>query len=170
MSLVGLTPDRAGFIDAQQRLRENLGRHVCFYTPLPQTFASASASGKFDPETKLPYDPQTPSIASGASGFASAVVRCSVVFQPLTTIRRDETQATAQGIRSRMNKDLICDIADFPKVEHADFFIVGKLDPLGAFIGDGHHWVIADIQTDGVGEGDGPAGEQRVVIFGQDSR
>jgi hypothetical protein len=167
--LVGLSPDREGFMDAQRRLREKLGRDVCFYTPLPEAFAFASASGKFDPETKLPYDPQDLAIASGASGFASAVVRCSVVFQPLTTIRRSETERTALGIRSRHNKDLIADIADLDAVKDADFFIVGKLVD-GVFVGDDIRWMVVNVQTDGVGEGHGPAGEQRVVIFGEDSR
>lgn len=168
MSLVGLSPDREGFIDAQRRLRENLGRDVCFYTPVAQTYPDVASSG-FDPETQLPYDPQAIGVPSGASAFASAVVRCSVVFQPLATVRRDSTQGTAEGVRSRANKDLICDITDLDAVKEADHFVVGKF--VGdVFTGDGHQWVIVDIQTDGVGEGDGPAGEQRVVIYGQDSR
>lgn len=148
------TPNLSGFADAQRRLRQELGRVVTFYTPLQPNFSPSLASGKFDPETHLPYDPVTePSSygnASAASGYSTASAQCSVVFQPLATIRRGSVQADHLGIRDRSTKDLIADVGDHAVFKNATRFEL-----------DGELWKIELIKADGIGA------KQRYVIFGE---
>lgn len=164
------SPDLAGFTAAQRRLRSKLGRSVTFFTPLAPIFPSAVASGQFDPETHLPYDPviqpagfQVPAsggAASGfvpsgsqASGYASASATCSVVYQPLSTteIRRPPSDAGAFGERDRSNKHLIADPNDLAAFKNATWFLL-----------DGEAWRIELVKPDGIG------GLQRYVIYGEE--
>lgn len=141
--------DVQGFRDAQRRLRDQLGRVVKFYTPEPSKYDPALPSGAFDPETGNPYDP---TIKPLSSGYVVASAKCSVAFAPLSTIRRDEVQEDADGIRSRLNKDVILDAEDAWTASGATMFEL-----------DGHFWRIVNRQFDGIGA------KQRYIVFGQDS-
>ena len=142
------SPDVSGFAAAQRRLRDKLGRDVRFYTPIALTWPALPA-GAFDPDTGEPYDP---TIRPLASGYVVASARCSVVFQPLSTIRRDELQEEPTGIRSRLNKDLIIDVDDYWTASAATLYEL-----------DGEFWRIVKRKADGIGA------RQRYVIFGQDA-
>lgn len=103
-------PDVAGFANAQVFLREKLGRDVPFFTPTATVYPSGTA---MDPETGRPYDP---AILPEASGFTSAVVRCSVVNRPMGLSRRgldDDTRQTAAGILESREANLIVTPADY---------------------------------------------------------
>lgn len=164
------SPDLAGFVDAQKRLRSKLGRSVTFFTPLTPIYPSSVGSGKIDPETHLPYDPviqpagfRVPAsggAASGfvpagsqASGYASASATCSVVYHPLDTseIRRPPVAGTPFGNRDKANKDLIADPSDLAVFERATWFLL-----------DGEGYRIELIKPDGIG------GLQRYVIYGEE--
>lgn len=140
-------PDLTGFQEAQRRLREKLGRVVMFYTPTP-TVWPALPTASFDPETGVPYDP---TIKPLASGYVVASARASTIFAPLKTVRRDDEQADALGVRSRLNKDLILDIADAWVASAAVMYEL-----------DGEFWQIVNVKTDGLGSA------TRLIVFGED--
>lgn len=143
-----IEPDLDGFAAAQRQLRSKLGRVVKFYTAAEDVYDPALPSGAFDPETGEPYDP---TIRPIASGWIVASTRASVVFAPLSTVRRDEVQGQPEGTRSRLNKDLILDVADAWVASGASMFEL-----------DGQFWEIVNLQFDGIG------GKQRYIVFGQD--
>jgi hypothetical protein len=140
-------PDIDGFATAQRRLREKVGRVVKFYTPIDPTYDPALPSGAFDPESGEPYDP---TIKPTASGWVVASAQCSIVFAPLATIRRDELQGQPEGIRSRLNKDLIIDVNDYWAASGATMYEI-----------DSEFWKIVNIQADGIGS------KQRYIVYGQ---
>lgn len=141
-------PDIPGFAAAQRRLRDKLGREVKFYTPTAEAWDPALPSGAFDPDTHEPYDP---TIRPQASGYLVASAVCGVVFQPLSTIRRDELQEDALGSRSRLNKDLIIDVDDYWVASGATMYEL-----------DEEFWDIVNVKAGGLGS------LQRYIIFGQD--
>lgn len=166
MSVSGLTPDLAGFVEAQGRLRTELGRDIRFYRHADMIYDPALPASEFDDEG-IPLDP-----LAGASAVASAGVaipdltligqaRGNVVFQPLAAMRRDEVQEQPVGMRSRLNKDLILDIADMPLASGATYFEVGASGVNGWTADDGELWKIVNAKTDGFG------GLQRYIVFGQ---
>lgn len=140
-------PDLIGFQEAQRRLREKLGRVVSFYTPTATVWPTLSP-GVFDPETGVPYDP---TIKPLASGYVVASAKVSVVYAPLKTVRRDDEQADALGMRSRLNKDLILDIADAWVASAAVMYEL-----------DGEFWAIVNVKRDGLGSA------TRIIVFGED--
>lgn len=140
------SPNLDGFIDAQRRLRDKLGRDVTFFTPVAPTYDAALSSAAFDPETGFPFDP---TIEPTSQPYASAVVRGSRVFKPLALIR-GESNADELGTQSRLNQQIIVDIDDFDSVKDAEFYEF-----------DGERWHIVDTITDGIGS------EQRVMVFGR---
>jgi hypothetical protein len=142
------SPDLEGFAQAQRRLREKLGRVVKFYTPIADTYDPALPSGAFDPDTGEPYDPTNRPVSSG---WVVASSMCSVVYAPLSTIRRDEIQAQSEGVRSRLNKDLILDVDDYWVASGATMYEL-----------DGEFWKIVNVKADGIGS------KQRYIVFGQD--
>lgn len=142
-------PDLGGLVAAQRRLRNKLGRVVKFYTPTDAVYDPSLDPGVFDPDTGVPYDPTIQPISSG---FVVASTRASVAFAPLATLRRDELQEQPEGIRSRLNKDLILDVNDSWVASAATMFEL-----------DGDFWAIVNRQFDGIG------GKQRYIVYGQDT-
>lgn len=169
-------PDVPGFATAQQRLRGMLGRDVRFYAPAAMLYDPGVPAMAFDDEG-IPLDPlvgasainpDTSVAIENLTYIGSAHV--SVTFQPLAAMRRDETQEQALAFRSRLNKDLICDINDRPIASGAVYFEVGTLarDASGNVIypeqwtpDDGELWKVVNAKTDGIG------GLQRYIVFGQ---
>lgn len=116
---MSVSPNIAGFKEAQERLRDKLGFDVTFYTPLPLTYPPGTPT---DPETGVPYNP---TIRPTASGFASASVRCSVVNRVFGLSRtgvEDQTESTALGIMSNTSLGLIMSEEDWPDVDEATEF------------------------------------------------
>lgn len=110
------TPNIAGFSEAQARLRDKLGLDVRLLTPVAAAYASGAV---LDPTTGAPYDPR---IKPTASGFASAMVRATVIADRLGT--EDDTETNAAGIFS--TKSVVLDIAveDWPRASAATEFEV----------------------------------------------
>jgi hypothetical protein len=179
VGVVQLQPDIAGMTDAQQRLRALLGRDIRLYGPADMIYDPTLAGSEFDDEG-IPLDP-----LAGASAVAPAnvddaseltllgSVRANVVFQPLAAMRRDMVAEQQIGWRSRLNKDLICDVSDMPLLAEATHFMVGTFarDSSGQIItpeqwtpDDGETWHIVNVKSDGF------AALQRVIVFGQGSR
>lgn len=164
---VTITPDIAGYRDAQRRLRDHFGRSVRFYGPAAMVWDTSLAPGEFDPETGLPFDPVITGSAQASANVAIpdltliGSAQADVVFQPLTAIRRDELAEDQLGIRSRLNKDLILDINDLPVASGATYFQVGTASGDSWVADDDELWKIVNLKTDGVG------GLQRVIVFGQ---
>jgi hypothetical protein len=114
-----VSPNIAGFKEAQERLREKLGFDIRFYTPLPKTYPPGT---ELDPETGKPYNA---TIRPTASGWASASVRCSVVSRPFGLSRtgiEDQTESTALGIMSNTSVGLIMSEEDWPTASGATEF------------------------------------------------
>ncbi|GAC1522458.1 MAG: hypothetical protein NVS3B1_07850 [Marmoricola sp.] len=141
-------PDLDGFQAAQRRLREKLGRVVKFYTPMTMQWPAGLPPGAFDPESGVPYDP---SIEPVASGFTVASAKANTVYAPLKTIRRDDEQADATGMRSRLNKDLILDVGDYWVASAATMYEL-----------DNEFWQIVNVKKDGIGSA------SRIIVFGED--
>jgi hypothetical protein len=137
-----IDPDLTGFVDAQRRLRDKLGRRVTFFTPTASEYALDVA---LDPETQRPFDP---TIEPVASGYASAVVQASVVKRPFSI--RDRPSVDARGIEEGGNEGLIVDIGELPAVEDASHYEL-----------DGERWKVVAVTIDGIG------GEQRAVVIGE---
>lgn len=178
MSASAPTPDLQGFAAAQATLRRTLGRDVRFYGAADIIYDPTIPASAFDDEG-MPLDPVRPKtvLASAGVGIDDLTIvgsaRVNVVFQPLAAMRRDEVQGDATGLRSRLNKDLILDIADMPIASGATYFQVGTLarDPTDAVIypeewtpDDEELWKIVNAKTDGFGA------LQRYVVFGQGTR
>jgi hypothetical protein len=175
MSTGPLQPNLAGFAAAQAQLRDQLGRDVRFYAPSAMIYDPAVPPSAFDNEG-FPLDPLVGASAVSDAGVAIddlTIVgsgRCNVLFQPLAAMRRDELAQDALGYRSRLNKDLICDLSVMPFASGASHFEVGTLarDADGNVIypeqftpDDGELWHIVNAKTDGYGQ------LQRYLVFGQ---
>lgn len=80
--------DLAGFADAQQRLRDELGETVVFYADPVVTFPPGTP---LDPETGVPFDP---TVTATSSAAASATARCSVALD----IKGQQLKQSAAGI------------------------------------------------------------------------
>jgi hypothetical protein len=175
---MSITPNLAGMADAQQRLRQLIGRDVRFYGPADVIYDPTVPVSAFDDEG-IPLDPLA--LASGAALAAVGIdnltivgsAHVNVVFQPLSAMRRDEVEEDTLGWRSRLNKDLILDIADAPQAVDALYFEVGTLsrDTAGNIMrpeqwtsDDGELWKIVNSKTDGFGA------LQRLLVFGQGTR
>ena len=172
------TPSLDGFAAAQAQLRDFFGRDVRFYAPGTMIYDPTIPPSAFDDEG-FPLDPLAGASAvnpadvsiSGLTVVGSA--HCNVLFQPLAAMRRDEVAEDQVGIRSRLNKDLMLDIADLDQASGATHYEIGTLarDSTGAIIypeqwtpDDGELWHIVNLKVDGVGA------IQRVIVFGQGTR
>jgi len=128
------SPDLAGFREAQATLRAQFGEDVPFFKPLPKTWPPGTP---LDPETEAPYDPM---IAATASGWASAVAKCSVVARPLGLSRRGvefDVNTTAVGVFEEGMIVLICGyeewhaagLDDATEVEvHAERYLIAQTE------------------------------------------
>lgn len=151
-------PDLAGFDAAQRRLRQKLGRVTIFLQWIDEGYPQGTP---VDQEGNA-FDPTVQPASGGYYASASAV--CSVVYQPLTTIRRDEVQSDALGMRSRENKNVIVDPIDYAQsevIQNATYFEI-----------DGHRWRVTNIQDDSLGPNvlDGTNGPTRYIVYGEDTR
>ena len=87
----GVTPDHAGFRDAQRRLRAAFGEPVRFLAPAVDEYPPGT---RLDPDTGTPYDPTIEPIRSQPS----TVVSCTVAQR---TAIEGAVDFSAFGIPSR---------------------------------------------------------------------
>lgn len=137
------TPNISGFLEAQALLRDKLGLDVRMLTPVTAAYASGTV---LDPSTGLPYDPR---IQPTASGFASAIVRASVIGETLGT--EDDTETNAAGIFSSKSVVLNITVGDWPLASAATEFEVFE-----------QRYEIRDAQPDGFAQI-----QTRYLIFGE---
>lgn len=145
-----ISPDLEGFRQASATMRAKLGEDIPFFTPTTTTW---DPSVPIDPETGEPYDP---TIAPTASGWASAVVRASIVYRPLGMSRRgveQDIRATAVGRLESGDIVLIVDPDEYEAelTEATEAEVHGERYELG--------------QVDYDQMGDGPP--HRVLIYGE---
>lgn len=142
---MAVTPDLAGFTEAQRRGRELFGEDVVFLEAAEVTFAP---DVPLDPETGEPFDP---TVRPSASAQASAVVNCNVAFKAINRagIGGDVTGG-ALGEMERTHVMLIADIDDRATIEGAREFEVR-----------GDRFLISSAKPDGI------AGVQRMLVYGR---
>lgn len=166
---MGVTPDIAGFADAQRRLRAGLGRDVCFYGAADVTYDPTIPAGEFD-EEGIPLDPLVDPATTDAADVevpnlkVLGVLRGSVVFQPLspTVLRSGEFEETPQAIRSRLNMAVIVDTTDRDIAKAASHFQIGTTQPDGSWVPDNSGlWRIIQAEDDGIGA------KQRFIVTGE---
>lgn len=112
------TPDIAGFVDAHQRLRAELGETVTFLEPLEVSFPPGTP---IDPETGEPYDPVITASARATASGAQTDVRCSVSFKPLSG---QEVIGGAGGFRDRTHVMVIAGIEYREQIEACGEFLL----------------------------------------------
>lgn len=112
-----VTPDHAGFADAQGRLREMQGRDVTFLGPKVQTWP---------PDTPLDDDgqPYDPFVAPQTEAQSEAIVRCSVAFRAQGSDAGGEEAAGPMGWMDRQHVLLVAPIAS-EGVVHDQFRLDG---------------------------------------------
>lgn len=111
---MAVTPDLAGFREAQERLRGNFGEEVTFSTPEQETWPPGTP---LDPETGRPYDPTVSPVSSGTT---EETVTVEVIFKPL----QGREAQTAVGDFGGSDAVLIVELADHLTVEGADTAVV----------------------------------------------
>lgn len=126
-----MEPDLAGFVSAQDGLRERFGEEVVFEVSLPETWPAGAA---LDPETGRPYDPTVQPVSSG---MASAAVT-AIVMDESGLAAEGQERTTAIGDMSEW--DLVLDVHpdDYPAASGAtrvtvrgDRFAVARWRPDG---------------------------------------
>lgn len=141
--ILSVTPDKAGFAAAQQRLRDKLGMDVTFYGPV---VASYAPDVPLDPETGAPYDPM---ITPTASAAASATVRCSIVQRPFA-LPQFHGADSAEGWGSHNDVSAIMDADSGRSIASAVSFGYGD-----------HLFTVRSTMFDGIGD------IQRYVVHGE---
>lgn len=141
-------PNLEGFREAQVTLRQKFGEDVPFFTPSETEYPEGTP---LDPESGLPYDP---TILPLASGFASAVVRASVVFRPIQGTR-DSTRTTPIGDIEEGSVVVMVSPQDFEEED---------LDEATEMEIHGERYRIKQTEYDQLG--DGPP--HRVIVHGEE--
>lgn len=132
-------PNLAGFADAQSRLRSAFGEQVTFLGEVTASFPDGTA---LDEESGQPYDPTVEPLSSGR---ASAVVRCTVVSQPVRG--QDEPDASPFGWLERGHIALLAGIEHRAAIAGKTHAVVRERE-----------YLIISAKPDGIG------GVQRLVV------
>lgn len=146
---MALTPDVAGFADAQRRLRSQLGVNATFLIPAAVTWDPAEP---LDPETGRPYDPFAEPASGG--GFDEQVARVSFVSRPLGSARTS-AGAFGEGPVGKVDQSvaaLIVDVADYDRVKNATDVVVND-----------HQWEIQQFRHDEL------AANKRWIVYLEDA-
>ncbi len=108
-------PNIAGFKEAQQRLRDQLGVDVTFKIPTAPVWPAGTP---LDPQTGRPYDPTVEPQSGG--GFTSVVKKVGLVFRPIKVNVEDPVGDEVQGgIRHGESLALTISVADYAAVQNA---------------------------------------------------
>jgi hypothetical protein len=138
-------PDLAGFEEASERFREEMGRALVYLTPAETVWPEDAA---LDPETGEPYDP---TIEPVASGFTSASATTIVVLPGATDRAAKEIEAAIGRVESG-DAALIIGREAWDENSLEDATLVRIYDD---------DWELADARLDSVG-GNLPA--DRVIV------
>lgn len=118
--MTGVTPDLAGFHDAQVRLIDELGAEALFHIPASGAVAASFPDGtSVDPESGDPFDPTITASAAGASGTtASAMV--AVVNRPVG-LRGLQDAARLSPVGAVDESEMVLKLLarDWPRVQDA---------------------------------------------------
>lgn len=146
---MSMTPDTAGFADAQERLRAALGVDATFMIPVAATW---DPDEPLDPETGRPYDPFATALTGG--GFDEVVIRVSFVSRPLGSTRSatGEFGSTPAGNIDESVAALIVAAEDYDSVADATRVVVND-----------HEWQIEIVRHDEL------AGRKRWIFFLEDA-
>lgn len=146
---MAVTPNLAGFADAQRRLRELFGVTATFMTPNSSTW---DASEPLDPETGRPYDPFATPATGG--GFSTSAKTVSFVSRPLGSTRsaKGELSASPIGNIDESVAALILDVDDYDDVKNATRVVVND-----------HEWKIEQFRHDEL------AAMKRWLVFLEDA-
>lgn len=126
-----MEPNLAGFVSAQDALREKFGEAVVLTVPLPETWP---AGARLDPETGRPYDPTIQPVSSGVAQAAFT----AIVMDQTDLAAEQQERATAVGDMGEW--DLVLDVHpdDYPDASAAtravvrgDTFAVTRWHPDG---------------------------------------
>jgi hypothetical protein len=134
-----ISPNLAGFREAQERKRALLGEDIVFISEPVFVWPDVP----IDEQTGRPYDPTVVPLSSAA---ASAVVRCGVAFRGTIT---GATEVGAQGVVDRTHVMLIASSGAASAVE-------GK----SRFQARGETFLIESTKFDGV------SGIDRLLVYG----
>jgi hypothetical protein len=142
---VAVSPDFAGFADAQTRLRDHFGDEVTFkFEPQP----TYPPNTPLDPETGLPYDPV---VAATDITQATTTVKCNIVFKAINRAGiSGDVEASALGFIEAGDIMLIADIAERDQIDGAIEFVVRD-----------EVWLIVATRVDAIGT------VQRYLVFGR---
>lgn len=139
------TPDIAGFKDAQERLRQQLGVDVTFEIPEPKTWGPDVA---IDPESGEPFDPTT--VPTSGGGTTEVVKRASKIFRPIVRSGEDSAVSSPIGVMDTEHMAVVIGEADYADVQDATGFTV-----------NGKGYGITDSTPDGLDAID------RYIFYGQ---
>lgn len=142
--MLEVTPDRSGYVEAQNRLREVLGEAVILIQPAVNTYPPGTA---LDPETGEPYDPL---IQPTSSAAASALIQGRVAERGVAQVPE---RATNDGALGWMEDNDVAVIAASAAASAAD-------GATGMVI-RGERYVIRSTRFDGL------TGIERLLIFGE---
>lgn len=139
---MSVTPNLAGFRDAQRRLRDAFGQDVTFRWPPTETWPEGTA---LDPESGRPHDPVVKPVTSAPR---SEVVKADVASSPG---RKDNSDTTAFGELEVGDILLILNLEDGAVVAGATSFELPS----------GERYAIRATRDDGIG------GIDRHLVFGE---
>lgn len=140
-----VSPDIAGFIEAQDRQRELFGEDIPFHVREAAVYPDGT---QLDPETGKPYDPTIKPTSGG--GFTDEVVRGIVIFRPIHTNLEDPLGDShlQGGLRRATSAVVDIGIADLARVADAAEATVKDV-----------RYKVTDIEKDGID------GVDRVLAF-----
>lgn len=140
-----VTPDIAGFQEAQRHLRDEFGEDISFHIPVAAVYP---VDTQLDPETGRPFDPTIQPETGG--GFTDVVKHAHVIFRPIHVNLEDPLgdDHLAGGLRRATSVVLDIDVGDFADVEDATEVTLNTT-----------RYKITDFERDGI------VGVDRVLAF-----
>lgn len=109
-----IAPDVSGFIDAQERLIDQLGTDVTFHVKTPKVYDPAV---QLDPQTREPYDPTA--VATSGGGEVDTQLRVGTVRHLLDSGANDGVDDRAGGVMRSDRAALAVKVGDFASIEAA---------------------------------------------------
>lgn len=140
-------PDFGGYNQAQALLRAKAGRPVPFFLPEQSAWPPDTPMG-------LNGEPLDPTVQALASGFASAVVTCSVAQRPARGAMQPQAQHSEVGVVPLSHILLACSVADYDQASLDD---ATRLETFGVM------YKIESAVPDQIG----PGPPQRMLIFAE---
>jgi hypothetical protein len=108
-------PDTPGFIEAQERLIDQLGTDVDIHTRVAPVYA---ADVQIDPESGEPYDPTA--VPTSGGGFTTVTVRAATVRRLIARGGPDEVEDSPGGVVRQAHAAIAVKVTDHAAVADAD--------------------------------------------------